>query len=68
MLKFSQGLLLTSYLPVVLYFDCYTTEIILNQYKSSLTQTKDFVKNRVQFFRELYFRNRDRLFQRVSIK
>ena len=23
MLKFSQGLLLTSYLPVVLYFDCY---------------------------------------------
>ena len=24
MLKFSQRLLLTSYLPVVLYFDCYT--------------------------------------------
>ncbi|MCL2923678.1 MAG: hypothetical protein MGF17_03365 [Trichodesmium sp. MAG_R04] len=24
MLKFSQRLLLTSYLPIVLYFDCYT--------------------------------------------
>ena len=39
------------------------TEIIINQPQSFITQTKNFVKNRGQFFRELYFRNRDRLFQ-----
>jgi len=29
MLKFSQRLLLTSYLPVVLYFDCYIIQLSL---------------------------------------
>ena len=51
--------------PLIVTFHGYyaTTEIIINQPQSLTTQTRNFVKNRGQFFRELYFRNRDRLFQ-----
>jgi len=52
-------------LPLIVTFHGYyaTTEIIPNQSKSLYAQTRNFIKNRGQFFRELYFRNRDRLFQ-----
>ena len=41
----------------------FTEAMVAEKERSFITQTKNFVKNRGQFFRELYFRNRDRLFQ-----
>ncbi|NEQ73523.1 MAG: glycosyltransferase [Okeania sp. SIO2C9] len=54
--------------PLIITFHGYyaTTEKTLNQSKGFYTQTWNFVKNRGQFFRELYFRNRDRLFQEAD--
>ena len=43
-----------------------TAKIELNQSKSFYAKTRDFVENRGQFYRELYFRNRDRLFQEAD--
>ncbi|MEB3886871.1 glycosyltransferase [Lyngbya sp. CCY1209] len=55
-------------LPLIVTFHGYfaTAEIELNQSKSFYANTRDFVKNRGQFYRELYFRNRDRLFQQAD--
>ena len=55
-------------LPLIVTFHGYyaTTEIELNQSKGFYAHTWDFVKHRGQFFRELYFRNRDRLFQQAN--
>lgn len=55
-------------LPLIVTFHGYfaTAEIELNQSKSFYANTRDFVKNRGQFYRELYFKNRDRLFQQAD--
>lgn len=55
-------------LPLIVTFHGYfaTAEIELNQSKSFYAKTRDFVENRGQFYRELYFRNRDRLFQEAD--
>ena len=55
--------------PLIVTFHGYyaTTEIKLSQSSKSLnSQIWNFVKHRGQFFRELYFRNRDRLFQEAD--
>lgn len=54
--------------PLILTFHGYyaTVEIKLSQSQSFYAQTWNFVNNRGQFFRELYFRNRDRLFQEAD--
>ncbi|MBE9126813.1 MULTISPECIES: glycosyltransferase [unclassified Coleofasciculus] len=53
--------------PLIVTFHGYyaTTELALNQSKGLYSQTWDFIKNRGQFYRELYFKNRDRLFQQA---
>ncbi|WP_254565729.1 glycosyltransferase [Oscillatoria sp. HE19RPO] len=55
-------------LPLIVTFHGYfaTAEIELNKSKNFYANTRDFVKNRGQFYRELYFRNRDRLFQEAD--
>jgi len=55
-------------LPLIVTFHGYfaTAEIELNKSKSFYAKTRDFVKNRGQFYRELYFRNRDRLFRQAD--
>jgi len=65
---FALPLARTLKLPLLVTFHGYfaTAEIELNQSKSFYAKTRDFVNNRGQFYRELYFRNRDRLFQQAD--